>query len=277
MSFSSVCEKTGHRLLFGCFLLLSSRSTFAVMCSPSLRRVFLSSGTVSSSSSKSELSASAGFSTSDLVSFGVSFAVSFTSCVVSFTSFGVSFTVSFTSFAVISTVFALRSTRFGCVSLPRLSHLVHHLRLPHRVLRRLTHRTLARRHRIHMLARRTRPAPLLLSSRLRLRLRLRHMRRRHRSRGSPTCHFLSSPTASPRSEASSTAHSPLSRPRSAAATPPPVRTPAPAAPAPAASSSSSVAAVDAPAGSDRPGSPRRTRRDLERSRVAFSPFATHSP
>lgn len=73
----------------------------------------------------------------------------------------------------------------------RHPHLVHHLRLPHRVARRLTHRTLARARRVHVLARRTRPPSLLLllhrrlRRRLRHRMRHRHRRRRHRPRGSP--------------------------------------------------------------------------------------------
>lgn len=174
MSFCCVCEKTRHRLFFGCFLLLSPRGAYILLLPSHLRRVFLSSGAFSSSSkSESSVSAfgSAGGSATGLVSL-VSSLVS-------------------SSFAAISTVFALRNTRFGCMVITRHPHLVHHLRLPHRVARRLTHRTLARARRVHVLARRTRPPSLLLllhrrlRRRLRHRMRHRHRRRRHRPRGSP--------------------------------------------------------------------------------------------
>lgn len=174
MSFCCVCEKTRHRLFFGCFLLLSPRGAYILLFPSHLRRVFLSSGAFSSSS-KSESSVStfgsAGGSATGLVSFTSSLVSSF--------------------FAAISTVFALRNTRFGCMVITRHPHLVHHLRLPHRVARRLTHRTLARARRVHVLARRTRPPSLLLLLHRRLRRRLhhrmrhRHRRRRHRPRGSP--------------------------------------------------------------------------------------------
>lgn len=174
MSFCCVCEKTRHRLFFGCFLLLSPRGAYILLFPSHLRRVFLSSGAFSSSS-KSESSVStfgsAGGSATGLVSFTSSLVSSF--------------------FAAISTVFALRNTRFGCMVITRHPHLVHHLRLPHRVARRLTHRTLARARRVHVLARRTRPPSLLLllhrrlRRRLRHRMRHRHRRRRHRPRGSP--------------------------------------------------------------------------------------------
>lgn len=174
MSFCCVCEKTRHRLFFGCFLLLSPRGAYILLFPSHLRRVFLSSGAFSSSS-KSESSVStfgsAGGSATGLVSFTSSLVSSF--------------------FAAISTVFALRNTRFGCMVITRHPHLVHHLRLPHRVARRLTHRTLARARRVHVLTRRTRPPSLLLLLHRRLRRRLhhrmrhRHRRRRHRPRGSP--------------------------------------------------------------------------------------------
>lgn len=178
MSFCCVCEKTRHRLFFGCFLLLSPRGAYILLFPSHLRRVFLSSGAFSSSS-KSESSVStfgsAGGSATGLVSFTSSLVSSF--------------------FAAISTVFALRNTRFGCMVITRHPHLVHHLRLPHRVARRLTHRTLARARRVHVLARRTRPPSLLLllhrrlrrrlRHRMRHRMRHRHRRRRHRPRGSP--------------------------------------------------------------------------------------------
>ena len=178
MSFCCVCEKTRHRLFFGCFLLLSPRGAYILLLPSHLRRVFLSSGAFSSSSkSESSVSAfgSAGGSATGLVSL-VSSLIS--SLVSSF-------------FAAISTVFALRNTRFGCMVITRHPHLVHHLRLPHRVARRLTHRTLARARRVHVLARRTRPPSLLLllhrrlRHRMRHRMRHRHRRRRHRPRGSP--------------------------------------------------------------------------------------------
>ena len=174
MSFCCVCEKTRHRLFFGCFLLLSPRGAYILLLPSHLRRVFLSSGAFSSSSkSESSVSAfgSAGGSATGLVSLVSSLVSSF--------------------FAAISTVFALRNTRFGCMVITRHPHLVHHLRLPHRVARRLTHRTLARARRVHVLARRTRPPSLLLLLHRRLRRRLRrclrhrHRRRRHRPRGSP--------------------------------------------------------------------------------------------
>ena len=174
MSFCCVCEKTRHRLFFGCFLLLSPRGAYILLPPSHLRRVFLSSGAFSSSSkSESSVSAfgSAGGSATGLVSLVSSLVSSF--------------------FAAISTVFALRNTRFGCMVITRHPHLVHHLRLPHRVARRLTHRTLARARRVHVLARRTRPPSLLLLLHRRLRRRLhhrmrhRHRRRRHRPRGSP--------------------------------------------------------------------------------------------
>lgn len=174
MSFCCVCEKTRHRLFFGCFLLLSPRGAYILLLPSHLRRVFLSSGAFSSSSkSESSVSAfgSAGGSATGLVSLVSSLVSSF--------------------FAAISTVFALRNTRFGCMVITRHPHLVHHLRLPHRVARRLTHRTLARARRVHVLARRTRPPSLLLllhrrlRRRLRHRMRHRHRRRRHRARGSP--------------------------------------------------------------------------------------------
>ena len=80
MSFCCVCEKTRHRLFFGCFLLLSPRGAYILLLPSHLRRVFLSSGAFSSSSkSESSVSAfgSAGGSATGLVSLVSSLVSSF--------------------------------------------------------------------------------------------------------------------------------------------------------------------------------------------------------